>query len=165
VQQVLDEHVVHHRQAGTATGDELVGVDPQQLGEHLAQFPQAGQAPVVAHVDTVGVLDPLGQGQQPVGQVELGAARLATGEVERQAALAQCVVGCALLLEVGLQFLGGTLGEGGGGCGVGAHPHIVAEQGPDPPTSAAVASEFAPGWGRRVCLLFGVITILRRARG
>ena len=44
-------------------------------------------------------------------------------------------------------FLGGTLGEGGGGCGVGAHPHIVAEQGPDPPTSAAVASEFAPGWG------------------
>ena len=89
VEQVLHEHVVHHRQARAAAGHQLVGVDPEQLGEQLAQLAQAGQPAVVAHVDPVGVLDAVRQRQQPVGQVELRDARLAPGEVELQPALLQ----------------------------------------------------------------------------
>ncbi len=155
VQQVLHEHVVHHRQARAAAGHQLVGVDPEQLGEQLAQLAQPAQAAVVAHVDPVAVLDAVRQREQPVGQVELGDAGLAPGQVELQPPLLQPGVGRPLLLEVGRQRLGGALGEGGavgGGGGLGAHAHIVAE------ASGAGSGEFAPGPGRPVCLPFGVIT-------
>ena len=46
--------VVHHRQARVAAGDHLVGLDPEQLGEELAQLGAALQPAVVAHVDPVG---------------------------------------------------------------------------------------------------------------
>ena len=62
VQQVLHEHVVHHRQARAAAGHQLVGVDPEQLGEQLAQLAQPAQPAVVAHVDPVGVLDAVAAG-------------------------------------------------------------------------------------------------------
>ena len=55
VQQHVHEAVVHHRQAGTATGDHLLRLDPKQLGEELADRAQAPQTAVVAHIDPVTV--------------------------------------------------------------------------------------------------------------
>ena len=50
----VGEHLAHHHQAGVAAGDDLLGLDPQQLGEHLAQLAlMPSQPAVVAHVDPV----------------------------------------------------------------------------------------------------------------
>ena len=73
-------------EAGVATGHDLLGLDPQQLGEHLAQLLDALEPAVVAGVDAGRVLDAPGQREQVVGQVELGRRGLAAREVERQAA-------------------------------------------------------------------------------
>ena len=163
VEQVLDEHVVHHRQARAAAGDQLVGVDPEQLGEHLAQLAQAVQPAVVAHVHAIGVLDSVRQAQELVGEVELGGAGLAPGEVEAQAALVQRGVCRALPPRGRPEFLGGALGEGGGRrlrwrCSPPYRGRARLGGAPHP-------GEFAPDRGRPVCLPFGVITILRHARG
>ncbi len=124
VEQVLDEDVVHHRQARRPAGDDLVGVDPQQLGEDLAQLAQPVQAPVVADVGAVGVDVAARQRQQLLGEVELLGARLAAGEVELQATILEGGVRRALLLEVGRELLRRALGQGGGG-GLLGHPSIV----------------------------------------
>jgi hypothetical protein len=105
VQEVLDEHVVHHRQARAATGHELLRVDPQQLGEDVAQPPQPGQPAIVAHVHAVRVAHPVREAQQRVGEVELLGARLAPGEVEGQPARGQGLVGGALAPAEGVALL------------------------------------------------------------
>ena len=105
-------------EAGVASGHDLLGLDPQQLGEHLAQLPDALEPAVVAGVDPGSVLDALGQAQQVVGQVELGRRGLAAGEVEGQAARLERGIRLLLLLGEGLELLGGALGEGGGAVAV-----------------------------------------------
>ena len=40
-----DEAVAHDGQAGVAAGDDLLGLDPQQLGEHLAQLRRPSSPP------------------------------------------------------------------------------------------------------------------------
>ncbi len=52
----VGEHLAHHHQAGVAAGDDLLGLDPEQVGEHRAQLGDALQPAVVAGVDA-GLVD------------------------------------------------------------------------------------------------------------
>ena len=113
MQQQLDQGVMHHRQAGVAARDDLLRLDPKQLGEHLAQLAQPVQPAVVAHVDPVRILDRGRQLQQPVGQVQLRAAGLATSQVQLESSTLECVVCRALLLDEGSELGWRALGEWG----------------------------------------------------
>jgi len=104
----------HDIQIEKRTRDDLLRLDPEQLGEDGADRPEALEAAVVAHVDPRAVADVLGQREQPVGEVELRGGGLAAGEVELQSTLPQGVVGGALLGEEGRDLLRRTLAEGPG---------------------------------------------------
>ena len=97
-EQEVDQAVAHDRQARVAAGHDLIGLDPEQLGEDLAQLAQALEAAVVADVDARGVLRRRRQPQQGVREVELLRGRLATGQVELQPPGLEVLVGGALLL-------------------------------------------------------------------
>ena len=85
-EQEVDDRAVHHREARVAARDDLRRLDPEQLGEDLAQLGQALEAAVVAHVDARPVRRRRRQPQQLVRQVELGRRRLAPRQVEPQPA-------------------------------------------------------------------------------
>ena len=86
--------LVHHRQARVAAGDDLLGLDPQQLGEDLAQLGAALEAAVVAHVDAGrGPWSTSGRGAGRSDEVELRCRRLAPRQVELEPARLQRRVG------------------------------------------------------------------------
>ena len=66
---------------------------------------------VVAHVDPVAVPDALRHREELVGEVELGRRRLAAGEVELVSAFLEGLVGGLLLLQEGLDLLGGAVSQ------------------------------------------------------
>ena len=108
----VGEDLAHHHQAGAAAGDDLLGLDPQQVGEHGAQLGDALQAAVVAGVDAGLVDHAAGQVQQLVGEVQLGGRGLAAREVELEPLGRQLVVRRPRLGEELGQLLGGTFGQG-----------------------------------------------------
>ena len=118
----VDEHVAHHRQRGVAAGDDLLGLDPEQLGEDLAQLGQPGEAAVVAHVGAGAVRGGRREGEHRVGEVELCGARLAARHVELGALGGLRGVGLALGLREGVQLLRGEVGQG---ASVGRRSHAV----------------------------------------
>ena len=105
------EAVAHDGQAGVAAGDHLLGLDPQQLGEHLPQLAQSLEPAVVAYVDPAGVLGRRRQAQQVVGEVELLGRRLAPGQVELETPRLQLLVGSPLLVEQRGEVVGGQVGQ------------------------------------------------------
>ena len=104
---------VHHRQARVAAGDDLARLDPEQLGEELAQLGEALESAVVAHVDPGAVLRRGRQAQEVVGEVELRGGRLAPRQVEPETAGLQGRVGFTLLGEEAGQVVVGQGREGG----------------------------------------------------
>ena len=94
---------MHQLQAGVVAGDQVLHRNAEQLAEDGPQFGQAVLAAVVAGVGAlaVAVVVP-GQAQQRVGQIELLAAGLSAGEIERQLLGLQLGV---ILLVAGMQCL------------------------------------------------------------
>ena len=85
-QQQINDALTHHVQTRIASGHYLLGRNPQQIGEHLAQFAQPLQAAVVSYVGSVGSLGRSRQPQQLVGQVQLFRRGLAPGQIQLESA-------------------------------------------------------------------------------
>ena len=79
------DRVVHELRLELPPQTTCSGSTQQRAGEDRAQLGQPFEPAVVAQVDTGAVRVRRRQIEQPVGQVELRAGRLAAGQVERQA--------------------------------------------------------------------------------
>ena len=123
----VGQHVLHQREARGALGRELLDLEPEQLGEHLAERGDAGQAAVVAGVDAVGRRGRRGELEQPVGEVELLGRRLPAGEVQLEAGGHQRVVRRLLGRVEGLQVGAGQVGQFIDGGLLLAHRTIVSD--------------------------------------
>jgi hypothetical protein len=106
VQQREHHRVVHQLQAGVVAGDQVLHRDTEQFAEDRAQLRQPVQPAVVAGVGAVPVAVVVaGQGQQPVGQVELFGRRLAARQVQLELLGLQVGVVAPLQLVLGGQLV------------------------------------------------------------